>query len=394
MNWLPWGLLLLAGAWLLGMIIVHLYQRQKIESYKKKTEKELRTLRQTLTLAQRDLSHAQDIVHLIQAHMAEGLLVLDDSDKIRLSNRTAIELLHIPKEGWDSKSIFILTDNRRFLKALRQSKTENHAYVRETMQFCEKYISMHINRAEMGGMAGTIVLLIDVTSSVRAEKMRREFTANVSHELKTPLTTIKGFGEMFAGGMILQKTDVERYGAMIERESERLLFLIDDIIRLSEIEEHIETLQEPVDLAQSAKGALQILEPMIKRSEIEVHVQGDALLLRSNERYIRELFVNLIDNAIKYNNPGGRVDVVISRNQERAKIVVRDNGIGIPLQAQSRIFERFYRVDKSRSKLRGGTGLGLSIVKHIVDYHEGTIALRSELGRGTEITILLPLRGR
>ena len=244
----------------------------------------------------------------------------------------------------------------------------------------------------MGGIFGTIVLLVDVTYNVKAEKMRQEFTANVSHELKTPLTTIKGFGEMFGSGMITQKNDVQKYGAMIERESERLLFLINDIIRLSEIEEHSDLLDTQVELRTSAQSALQILDPVIQRNQIQIQLEGSCLLLRSNESYIRELFVNLIDNAIKYNNPGGTVHISISRAEQQAKIVIADNGIGIPLHAQSRIFERFYRVDKSRSKQRGGTGLGLSIVKHIVDYHDGVISLRSELGHGTEITILLPIQ--
>ncbi len=318
-------------------------------------------------------------------------MILDDSDKIQLVNRTAGKLLHLKKDDWDTKSIFILTDNQAFLSALRKSKIKQQSQVRETLKMEEKYIRTRINRIEMGGIYGTIILLVDVTYSVKAEKMRQEFTANVSHELKTPLTIIKGFGEMFGSGMITQEEDVQKYGAMSERESERLLFLINDIIRLSEIEEHTDLLNTQVDLARSVKTALQILDPVIQQNDIHVTLEDDALLLRSNESYIQELFVNLIDNAIKYNNPGGKVNINISRNEKQAKIVVSDNGIGIPLHAQSRIFERFYRVDKSRSQQRGGTGLGLSIVKHIVDYHNGTISLRSELGHGTEITILLPL---
>ena len=221
---------------------------------------------------------------------------------------------------------------------------------------------------------------------------RQEFVSNVSHELKTPLTTIKGFGEMFGSGMITRKEDVLKYGSMIERESERLLFLINDIIRLSEIEEHTEELRTPVELRTAAQDALQILEARVQQNDIHVELKGDCLILNSNDGYMRELFINLIDNAIKYNNPGGMVRVSIEKLEHQAKIVVADNGIGIPINAQSRIFERFYRVDKSRSKQRGGTGLGLSIVKHIVDYHNGTISLRSELGKGTEITILLPLQ--
>ena len=264
--------------------------------------------------------------------------------------------------------------------------------VRHLLKLEEKYIRAYIHRVEMGGIFGTIVLLVDVTYSVKAEKMRQEFTANVSHELKTPLTTIKGFGEMFGSGMITRKEDVLKYGSMIERESERLLFLINDIIRLSEIEEHTEELRTPVELRTAAQDALQILEARVQQNDIHVELKGDCLILNSNDGYMRELFINLIDNAIKYNNPGGMVRVSIEKLEHQAKIVVADNGIGIPINAQSRIFERFYRVDKSRSKQRGGTGLGLSIVKHIVDYHNGTISLRSELGKGTEITILLPLQ--
>ena len=341
---------------------------------------------------QKELHHERDITELIQKHMAEGLLILDDSDKIQMANRTAVAQLHIPEENWNDKSIFILTENAEFLDALRQSKIKQQSKVHALLKIDGKYIRARINRVEMGGIFGTIVLLVDVTYNVKAEKMRQEFTANVSHELKTPLTTIKGFGEMFGSGMITQKNDVQKYGAMIERESERLLFLINDIIRLSEIEEHSDLLDTQVELRTSAQSALQILNPVIQRNQIQIQLEGSCLLLRSNESYIRELFVNLIDNAIKYNNPGGTVHISISRVEQQAKIVIADNGIGIPLHAQSRIFERFYRVDKSRSKQRGGTGLGLSIVKHIVDYHDGVISLRSELGHGTEITILLPIQ--
>ena len=341
---------------------------------------------------QKELHHERDITELIQKYMAEGLLILDDSDKIQMANRTAVAQLHIPEENRNDKSIFILTENAEFLDALRQSKIKQQSKVHALLKIDGKYIRARINRVEMGGIFGTIVLLVDVTYNVKAEKMRQEFTANVSHELKTPLTTIKGFGEMFGSGMITQKNDVQKYGAMIERESERLLFLINDIIRLSEIEEHSDLLDTQVELRTSAQSALQILNPVIQRNQIQIQLEGSCLLLRSNESYIRELFVNLIDNAIKYNNPGGTVHISISRVEQQAKIVIADNGIGIPLHAQSRIFERFYRVDKSRSKQRGGTGLGLSIVKHIVDYHDGVISLRSELGHGTEITILLPIQ--
>ncbi len=392
MNWIAWGLFALTFVLLVILQLVHMHQKHSLQLKYREEQKKLTASQQKLTMIQKELNHERDIIERIQEHMVEGILILDDTDKIQLANRTAVAQLRIDKDDWDNKSIFILTDNQDFLDALRKSKTAQHPHVRHTLKIDEKYIRAHINRIEMGGIYGSIILLVDITYSVKAEKMRQEFTANVSHELKTPLTTIKGFGEMFGGGMITQKEDVQKYGAMIERESERLLFLINDIIRLSEIEEQTELLNTPVDLESSAKNALQILDPMIQRSEIHVTLEGGCLLLHSNESYMRELFVNLVDNAIKYNNIGGSVRISISRVEQQAKIVISDNGIGIPLHAQSRIFDRFYRVDKSRSKQRGGTGLGLSIVKHIVDYHNGTISLRSELGHGTEITILLPIQ--
>ncbi len=392
MDWLFWGILAVLLAGFVTVILRYLNVRQKLLKQQENDRRAIASIQQELKQLQNELWHEQDIIGLIQEHMVEGLLVLDDSDKIQLANRTATVQLRIAQDDWENKSIFILTDNQTFLGALRRSKKEHSSSVQQMMQIDGKYIRAYIDRVEMGKIHGTIVLLVDVTYSVKAEKMRQEFTANVSHELKTPLTTIRGFGEMFGSGMLTQSEDVQKYGAMIERESERLLFLINDIIRLSEIEEHTENLNTPVELGAAARDAVQILERKIKENEIHVQIEGSCLLLHSNDGYICELFINLIDNAIKYNNAGGEVHICLSGDSKQAKIVVSDNGIGIPLHAQSRIFERFYRVDKSRSKQRGGTGLGLSIVKHIVDYHEGTISLRSELGKGTEITILLPVR--
>ena len=405
MEWIGWTFAGIAAVFLLIFAFLYLHQKQQAQHQHKKDQKALTRVQIEMNRMQKELNHERDIIELIQEHMVEGILILDDSDKIQLANRTATAFLGIAKADWENNSIFILTDNQEFLDALRKSKTEPQhdmppadgelhkgCSVRQLLKIDGKYIRAYITRVEMGGIFGTIVLLVDVTYNVKAEKMRQEFTANVSHELKTPLTTIKGFGEMFGSGMITKEEDVAKYGAMIERESERLLFLINDIIRLSEIEEHTEMLNTPVDLAAAAKNALQILEPQIQRNKIQIHLEGNCVLLHSNEGYMRELFINLVDNAIKYNNAGGTVEITIQHIGAQAKIVIADNGIGIPLQAQSRIFERFYRVDKSRSKQRGGTGLGLSIVKHIVDCHNGTISLRSELGHGTEITILLPAK--
>ena len=298
MEWIHWALSILLLIFIFTGQVVHLHQKQRLEQQRRKEQLEIAEIQTEMNAIQKELHHERDITELIQKYMAEGLLILDDSDKIQMANRTAVAQLHIPEENWNDKSIFILTENAEFLDALRQSKIKQQSKVHALLKIDGKYIRARINRVEMGGIFGTIVLLVDVTYNVKAEKMRQEFTANVSHELKTPLTTIKGFGEMFGSGMITQKNDVQKYGAMIERESERLLFLINDIIRLSEIEEHSDLLDTQVELRTSAQSALQILNPVIQRNQIQIQLEGSCLLLRSNESYIRELFVNLIDNAI------------------------------------------------------------------------------------------------
>ena len=288
MEWIGWAFAAVAAVLLTVFIFLYLHQKQQAQHQHKKDQKAQAKLQTEMSRMQKELYHERDIIGLIQEHMVEGILILDDSDKIQLANRTATALLSIEKENWDNKSIFILTDNQAFLDALRKSKTEPQhdmppadddlhkgCTVRQLLKIDGSYIRAYITRVEMGGIFGTIVLLVDVTYNVKAEKMRQEFTANVSHELKTPLTTIKGFGEMFGSGMITKEDDVAKYGAMIERESERLLFLINDIIRLSEIEEHTEMLNTPVDLAAAAGNALQILEPQIQRNRIQVHLEAD-----------------------------------------------------------------------------------------------------------------------
>lgn len=390
MIWLPWTLFSILLALMFVGIILWANQRNSQQKKIQETKKKLSKTQTKLEHLEKELFHEREILSLIQDHMTEGIIVLDDADRIQLINRTAEAWLHIDmnQEG----SIFVLTENEDFLQGLRETKKNGDPTrsLHKLLKLDGQYIRTYMNRVQVSGISQTIALLVDVTYNIKSEKMRRDFTANVSHELKTPLTTIRGFGEMFGNGMLTEPTDLMHYGTMIERESERLLFLINDIIRLSEIEEHTEDLTTPVELSVTLQDALQILEPQITRNKIHFESSGSCLLLHSNEGYIRELFINLIDNAIKYNNTEGSVWVKISKSENTAKIVVADNGIGIPLNAQSRIFERFYRVDKSRSKERGGTGLGLSIVKHIVDYHNGTISLRSEIGKGTEITILLP----
>lgn len=370
----------------LFFICIRLFKKKN--SQKLKFQKKISKLQWRLKNAKQDLLNEKDAIQILQKHMVESIIILDDCDKIRLANDSAIKLLKINKNQMKTHSVFTLINDNDFLTALRESK--KNSSVKKKLKIDGCYIRAYMNRVELAESYGTIILLVDITDSVKVEDIRREFTANVSHELKTPLTTIKGFGELFGSGMIVEPDKVIKYGSMIQRESERLLFLMNDIIRLSEIEEKTERNIQKVSLLTVTEDALQILNEKIEKSSIKIILPENDFIINGNENYIRELMINLIDNAVKYNNTGGSVKIAFIDKFDKIQISVSDNGIGIPENSIDRIFERFYRVDKSRSKERGGTGLGLSIVKHIVDYHKGTISIDSKLGEGTEIKICLP----
>lgn len=223
---------------------------------------------------------------------------------------------------------------------------------------------------------------------IKSSKMRQEFTANVSHELKTPLTSISGYSELIANGMATDE-DVVRFAREIHRNSNRLLTLINDIIRLSELDVMDMDVQfEMIDLHTAAENCASMLQVSADNHEVSIGVSGTKSEIYANKEMIEELIYNLCDNAIRYNNKGGTVDIYTGRENGKGVLIVKDTGIGIPKEHQERVFERFYRVDKSRSKLTGGTGLGLAIVKHIVVQHNARMELHSEEGKGTEIKII------
>lgn len=220
-----------------------------------------------------------------------------------------------------------------------------------------------------------------------AEKIRREFSANVSHELKTPLTSINGYAEMIASG-IAKEEDAIKFAGIIRKEGIRLVNLIDTIIKLSELDESKENKDfEVTDIYEIAINVVKLLDFTAKDKDVSINVVGKSAIIIANKIMMEELLFNLIDNSIKYNKIGGSVDIYIDKHKNYTMIKVIDTGSGIPKEDQNRIFERFYRVDKSRSKKTSGSGLGLSIVKHIVEYHGGTISVMSEEGKGTEITV-------
>lgn len=221
---------------------------------------------------------------------------------------------------------------------------------------------------------------------IRQSKMRQDFTANVTHELKTPLTSISGYSELIETGMA-SESDIKHFAHEIHKSSARLLTTINDIIRLSELDSEGNEFYDKVDLYEIAKDALPSLEVSAKKYQVSVYLHGQSEIIKASEERMIELISNLVDNAIRYNKPNGRVDITVDHDEQGTYLSVKDNGIGIPKRYHDRIFERFYRVDKSRSKATGGTGLGLAIVKHIVLNHQAVLSIDSEEGKGTEIVV-------
>ena len=240
-----------------------------------------------------------------------------------------------------------------------------------------------LSRIESDGTGiGAVVLAFDITERLHSEQMRREFSANVSHELKTPLQGILGSAELLESGMV-KPEDEARFVGHIRKEASRLIDLIEDIIRLSQLDEGVELPAENVDMLALAEEVKTTLNPSATQKNVSITVSGEGFSLSGARRLLYEMIYNLCDNAIKYNLPGGSVTIQAENN----RLTVRDTGVGIPAEHQDRVFERFYRVDKSHSKASGGTGLGLSIVKRAAAYHKAEITLESTPGKGTTITI-------
>ena len=323
----------------------------------------------------------------ITGSMNEGLVLLDEAGAILSINPAARRLLDADEDcvGQD----FLTVDRDVTMSdALRQAAEQGHSEFRGERNGRE--YQFDVTRIQMEGRtAGTVLLVFDVTERAFAERNRREFTANVSHELKTPLQGIIGSAELLENGMVKQE-DVPRFVGHIRAEAQRLVTLIGDIIRLSQLDEGEAMPTEPVELLAVAREAAENLRSAAEAKHVTVDVTGQPATIPGVRRLLYEIVFNLCDNAIKYNNEGGRVEVEVAQEGASAAVTVRDTGIGIPPEHQSRVFERFYRVDKSHSKASGGTGLGLSIVKHAVQYHHGTIQLKSEVGKGTEIRVTFP----
>ena len=329
-----------------------------------------------------DSQGRSDTITAIMDSMKEGVILVDKLGVILSVNKSAANIFDVNGIA-DGKNILEILRDVQLNEAMRSAL----AGVRGEMNLLhsDKTYSVYFSPVTD---SGAIILFLDITEKSMSEKLRREFSANVSHELKTPLTTIYGNVEMLESGMVKDE-DKSQFYAKIKDEAARLIALIEDIIMLSQLDENSgEIGAEEFELAEAAEEVVRSLALKAEEKNLQLTVLGGGILSASRSQII-ELFYNLIDNAIKYNIPGGSVKVEVSVIQNHAKITVVDTGIGIPQEAQSRVFERFYRVDKSRSKKTGGTGLGLAIVKHIVMAYNGSIDLQSSVGKGTSITVLL-----
>ena len=324
----------------------------------------------------------------ITGSMNEGLVLLDEAGVILSINPAARRLLDAA-ENCVGQDLLTVDRDVALSDALRQAAEQGHSEFRGQRNGREYQFDVTRIQSE-GRTEGTVLLVFDVTERAFAERNRREFTANVSHELKTPLQGIIGSAELLENGLVKQE-DVPRFIGHIRSEAQRLVTLIGDIIRLSQLDEGEPMPAEPVELLALAREAAKSLQSAAAARNVTVTVEGEPVELTGVRRLLYEIVFNLCDNAIKYNTDGGRVQVTVTKENETAAVTVRDTGIGIPPDQQDRVFERFYRVDKSHSKASGGTGLGLSIVKHAVQYHHGAIHLQSEVGKGTEIRVTFPV---
>ena len=335
----------------------------------------------------RELREKTDEFTQITGSMREGLVLLDEHGSI-LSISAAAQALFGADAQCVGRDFLTIERSHEISAAIQAAAADGHSEVRA--ERAGRVYQFDISRITSDGkFLGTVILAFDITEQEFAERNRREFTANVSHELKTPLQGIIGSAELIENGMV-KPEDLPRFVGHIHAEAARLVTLIDDIIRLSQLDEGDAMPTEPVDLLAVSHGAAENLHDAAAARNVTVSVTGQPAVLPGVRRLIYEIVYNLCDNAIKYNRDGGRVDVTVAADAGGSSITVADTGIGIAPEHQARVFERFYRVDKSHSKASGGTGLGLSIVKHAVQYHHGRIELESTPGTGTTIRVVFP----
>ena len=335
-----------------------------------------------------ELKQRQNELEVMTSAMSEGIILLNNRGTVLSINKAAAKLF-----GTDCFCIGedIVSINRSLELAQLLNKAKNGEHSERVVKLgCGQYQMMASPVISNNIVSGIVLLILDVTEKEKAEQLRREFTANVSHELKTPLHTISGSAELLANGMV-KPEDIPIFLKRIYSEAQRMIQLVEDIIRLSHLDEGAEDMKwDMVDLYAVAEETINSLADEAESNGIKFELYGETVLINGIRQLLQEIIYNLCDNAIKYNCRGGSVSVGVKNENEFAVLTITDTGIGIPAEHQERIFERFYRVDKSHSKEIGGTGLGLSIVKHAAKLHNAEIELHSIVNKGTEITIKFP----
>ncbi|HSK68059.1 MAG TPA: ATP-binding protein [Candidatus Limnocylindria bacterium] len=332
------------------------------------------------------LEARRDELDALVAGMREGFIALGPNETVILINQSACQMLGVTEEAVLGRHV---TEANRspemmaLLEDLRKAGSGERTLSREGR-------SLALYGGRLRGREGAVLLLADQTEKVAGEGMRKRFTANVSHELRTPLTTIRGYAELLAAGMV-RPEDLERTYGLIERESGRMLRLVEDILHLSKLDEGYPAgRMDRVNLHDVAREAIESFQAAAADKKVTLRYRGSDAFVRGDPTLLMEMCANLLDNAVKYNAEGGTVEAEVRGGGAHVLLRVKDTGIGIAPEHRALVFERFYRVDPSRSKQTGGTGLGLSIVKHAAEFHRAAVGLRSEVGHGTEITVLFP----
>ena len=348
--------------------------------------------RQNEVIAQqiKSLREKQEEFTSITENMSEGFLVLDNNTDILSYNTSALRLLGaetVPAES--HVSALALNRSAGFRSAVDGALAgkRSEQLVRQGGRCCQVMANPVLRDGEV---EGAVVVILDITEREERENLRREFTANVSHELKTPLTSISGFAEIIKNG-IVKPEDIPRFAGNIYEESQRLVTLVDDILNLSRLDEaDVQLEREDFDLSSLARDVVGRLKASAKKNGVVITVIGDKAEINGVKSIVDEMVFNLVDNAVKYNKQNGRVTVTVDSSSDGTALTVTDTGIGIPQADVDRVFERFYRVDKSHSKEIGGTGLGLSIVKHGAAFHNAKVSLQSTEGEGTTVRLVFP----
>ena len=335
------------------------------------------------------LRHKQDEFRILTENMSEGFLVVDKNTEILSYNSSALKLLGVSEGKNETETKHTLSGNESFKSTVFSALSGEHN--EQVIQLENRFYHIIANPVyEDERINGVILIIIDVTEKELREKMRSEFTSTVSHELKTPLTSIYGVSDMLMAGLV-RPEDITEFAKSIHDEAGRLISLVNDIIKLSQLDENVVPIEKTeVDLYDLCNDVLNRLHNSIDEKHISVTLSGEHAIITGVSVVLDELVHNLCDNAVKYNKENGEINVNVTHSDGHIILTVADTGIGIPQKQVDRVFERFYRVDKSHSKKIGGTGLGLSIVKHAAGFHGGTVRIESKENVGTKVTVTLP----